>query len=308
MQENVHKRVAYDLGWDYAMYGLNLPDALVSVSQEGYELGKSHFQGKTKQSDRFIRKWLQLRTNAYRRGRLVNDDVTPKLIAEIDTETCPVTLLKLTHAEQLESDWSVDRLNNNGAYAIENLAVISTKANTAKGNKTFEEVLKLAKSAELTEGLTPREWLRMACIMYGPSVVEDQTRDMLLPLATKIPNKTVHPEWFKLQYCIVLALKMKTAARNAQHKALHALSQDPLMQDALDEVFSRLEMLRREYSYPYDAMLDARVQDSLQKWFLGIDRNARLLLKLYMKAAGDGKPFSLDELKRFSLRTKGYVT
>lgn len=308
MHSDVKSNTEYDLGWDYAMYGLQLPETIATVSREGYELGKSHFQGKTKQSDRFIRKWLQLRTNAYRRGRLVNDDVTPKLIAEIDTETCPVMLVKLTHGEQVESDWSVDRLNNNGAYAIENLAVISTKANSAKGNKTFEEVLDLAKSGEPTEGLTPREWLRMACIMYGPSVVEDRTRDMLLPLATKIPNKTVHPEWFKLQYCIVLALKMKAAARNGQHKTLHALCEDPVMQDALDKVFSRLEVLRREYSYPYDAMLDTRVQDNLQKWFLGIGRNARILLKLYMKAAGDGKQFSLDELKRFSLRTRGYVT
>jgi hypothetical protein len=308
MHDEPIDRTAYNLGWDYAMYGLGLPEAIQAISRDGYELGKSHFQGKIKQSDRFIRKWLQLRTNAYRRGRLVNDDVTPKLIAEIDTVTCPVTLLNLTHSERLESDWSVDRLNNNGAYAIENLAVISTKANTAKGNKTFEEVLELANAGEATDGLTPREWLRMACIMYGPSVVEDRTRGMLLPLATKIPNRTVHPEWFKLQYCIVLALKMKTAARNAQHKTLRAICQDPIMQDALDKIFSRLEMLRREYSYPYDAMLDTRVQDSLQKWFLGIDRNARLLLKLYMKTAGDGKPFSLDELKRFSLRTKGYAT
>ena len=308
MDNQVIEGTAYNLGWDYAMYGLGLPEAIQAVSREGYELGTSNFRGKRKQSDRFVPKWLQLRTNAYRRGRLVNDDVTPKLIAEIDTETCPVTLLKLTHAEQLGSDWSVDRLNNNGAYAIENLAVISTKANTAKGNKTFEEVHELAKSYGPMEGLTPREWLRMACIMYGPSVVEDRTRDMLLPLATKIPNKTVHPEWFKLQYCIVLALKMKTAARSEQHKTLRALCQDPLMQDALDKVFPRLEMLRREYSYPYDAMLDARVQDNLQKWFLGIDRNARLLLKLYMKAAGAGKSFSQDELKRFSLRTRGYIT
>jgi hypothetical protein len=307
MHDDVKQKTEFDLGWDYAMYGLKLPDLIHTVSRAGYELAKSKFDERLKKADRFVRKWLQLRLNAYKRGRLVNDDVNPSFIEEIDTEQCPVTLVKLTHGEQLESDWSVDRLNNNGAYAVDNLAVISTKANTAKGNKSFEEVLELSNASEPTQGLTPPEWLRMACIMYGPSVVEDQTRDMLLPLATKIPNRTVHPEWFKLQYCIVLALKKKTAARNEQHKTLRALCQDPVMQDALDKVFSRLEVLRRECPYPYDAMLDVRVQENFRRWFLGIGRHARVLLKLYMKSAGDGKPFTLNELTSFSLRTKGYA-
>jgi hypothetical protein len=194
MDDGARREIAYDLGWDHAMYGLNLPEAILSDARDGYELGKSNFVGRTKSPDRFVRKWLQLRMNAYRRGRLVNDDVNPGFIAEIDTEQCPVTLLKLTHGALLESDWSVDRLNNNGAYARDNLAIISTKANTAKGSKSFEEVLALANSGETEQGLTQREWLRLACIMCGPSAVENPSRNILLPLATTIPNHCARPE------------------------------------------------------------------------------------------------------------------
>ena len=54
----------------------------------------------------------------------------------IDVPVCPVSLVTLTHGERADTDWSIDRLNNNGAYAIGNLAVMSRGANTAKGARS----------------------------------------------------------------------------------------------------------------------------------------------------------------------------
>jgi hypothetical protein len=43
-----------------------------------------------------------------------------------------VTFEPLTHGECSDTDWSIDRLVNDGAYADGNLVVMSTKANKAK--------------------------------------------------------------------------------------------------------------------------------------------------------------------------------
>lgn len=216
-------------------------------------------------------------------------------------------LTQLTHSELRESDSSVDRLNNNGAYARDNLAIISTKANTAKGKKSFEDVLALARGDRDEDGLSRQEWLRLACIMYGPSVLEDRKRDMLLPLATRIPNHCARLEWFQLQYCIVLASRAKASQRNKELKKLQQIASNDKARDLIDSVFSKMEMRRREVSYLYDAMVDSRIQDGLQKWFLGLDKLARTKLKVHLVASAGGTPFTREKLRRFSLETKGYV-
>lgn len=66
MQDRPQEQTEYDLGWDHAMYGLPLPNVIQRVSRKGFELGNSNFKGKTKFADRFVRKWLQLRLNAYK--------------------------------------------------------------------------------------------------------------------------------------------------------------------------------------------------------------------------------------------------
>ena len=78
--------------------------------------------------DRFTRKWLQLRLGALARGRVIADDVTPAAIRQLDTPRCPVTRGPLSAGRGTASDWSIDRLNNDGGYALANLAVMSVQA------------------------------------------------------------------------------------------------------------------------------------------------------------------------------------
>lgn len=162
------RRVAYELGWDYAVHGLKLPDtitgSLLEAARQGYGEAQNRFACK-RDSDRFIRKWLQIRHSALLRGRVVSSEVTPDFIRAIDAKVCPVLRVRLTHGTQLDTDWSVDRLNNDGAYAPGNLVVMSTRANKAKGAKTIEEVIAITENHVEFDGLKNVEWLRIACLM-----------------------------------------------------------------------------------------------------------------------------------------------
>ncbi len=136
--------------------------------------------------DRYVRKWLQLRLGAFDRDRFINDDVTPELLRQIDVEHCPVTRTTLTHGELTCSDWSVDRLNNDGAYAANNLCVMSTRANRAKGALSYDDVFARSQCAASTDGLTPVEWLRLAALMLGPCFATRPAAVPVIPLAAPI--------------------------------------------------------------------------------------------------------------------------
>lgn len=109
--------IGHKVGWHLAHYGWEPREDAEDEVVEGDKAGKAHFGSRRKAPDRFERKWLQLRQSVMRRGRVVDDRVTPGLIASIDHPVCPVTLVELTHSTGLDTEWSVDRVNNHGAYA-----------------------------------------------------------------------------------------------------------------------------------------------------------------------------------------------
>ncbi|WP_157696194.1 hypothetical protein [Caballeronia temeraria] len=84
-------------------------------------------------------------------------------------------------------DWSIDRINNNGACAAGNLMVISTRANRATGAKSYAEVAESAQatSTPTEKGLNYAQWARLACVMVGSEETVDP-RATLAPLLTRI--------------------------------------------------------------------------------------------------------------------------
>ncbi|MDR5822395.1 hypothetical protein [Caballeronia sp. LZ043] len=84
-----------------------------------------------------------------------------------------------------ESDWSVDRISNDGAYAPGNLMVMCVKANRAKGAKGYRDVIQLASGSMQGAGFGPskREWARLACVMVGAANLTG-AGPTLLPLLT----------------------------------------------------------------------------------------------------------------------------
>lgn len=172
------------LGADYARYGLHQPDDCPAPFFEGYD-AERHGRGYVQPTkDVYVRKWCQVRANALRRQRAVQDSFNPKAIQTIDVAICPITRQPLTKGTGKGTDWSVDRLNNGLAYALGNVAIISKAANEAKSDRSFDEVVALSEATEPRHGLTPGEWSRLAALMYGPALIET---GRALPIRQLVP-------------------------------------------------------------------------------------------------------------------------
>lgn len=180
------EKTGFDLGWDYARFlGWHPEDEKNKHFLGGFSTAKNRTSAPT-HLDRYTRKWLQLRYGAWKRNRVFDVNVTPAFIQQIDRPLCPILGTPLTHSTGELSDWSVDRLNNAGGYAIGNLAVMSTSANAAKGNLSLDDILELASRGSPCSGLSPLEWKRMVSLLTGPySVIQE--KELLLPLCIVPP-------------------------------------------------------------------------------------------------------------------------
>jgi len=146
-------RTGFELGWDHAHHALTPPlDQLAPGSplRQGWDAGRASFGTRTLEPTRYVRKWLQLRLNAWRRGRVFEGiQVTPNYLRQIDVDHCPITRQALTRGTGQPSDASIDRVRNDGGYAAGNLAVMSSCANTAKGRFGFDEALSQMRRSEV---------------------------------------------------------------------------------------------------------------------------------------------------------------
>jgi hypothetical protein len=161
---NEQELIAFELGYDTAMHGQCVPEDAPGFFCDGYRTGRRQYPH-PQRTNRYILKWLQIRMNALRRGKRVDEQITPEFIAQIDVEQCPVTLEPLTHSTGTDSDWSIDRCNNLRGYIPGNLVIMSTHANAAKSDLTFAEIVANGKSTSPTEGLRPEDWQRMASVI-----------------------------------------------------------------------------------------------------------------------------------------------
>lgn len=196
------ERTGFLIGWDYAAHGLPLPDGAPEPVVQGHAVAAPRFRT-PKTHDRFVRKWLLLRHNAWLRGRIVSDEITPAYLQTIDAVRCPVTRTPLTHGTGADTDWSVDRLNNDAGYVPGNLAVISARANRAKGTKGFPEVSALAALGTASGGLAAAEWSRLASLMLGPCFAEVVDSAPLHPLVALSPG-TVRTGSQQLQLALLV--------------------------------------------------------------------------------------------------------
>ena len=237
--------------------------------QEGFGYAQSQRLGR-EHSDRFQRKWLQLRLGALTRGLPVDAEVTPQLLREIDVTHCPVTREVLTHGERLGSDWSVDRLNNDGAYAPNNLAVMSTRANAAKSDRSFEQVLALSVRDVPAVGLLPIEWLRLAGLMLGPCFVERPQQLPLIPLLTSIPARSVRHGVQLIQHAF--ATRAATSAgKNALVRQFRALMPGDAELAALRALAEAVNTGLKGLACPSDVWLDGRAMAALTAWRWHLD-------------------------------------
>jgi hypothetical protein len=257
----------FDIGWDFARFGRELDCASSEQSVlAGYLAGHEHFRVPQHLPDRFVSKWLQLRLNAFRRRRILDQEVTPAYLKKIDCAMCPITLIAMTHAALAESDWSIDRINNAGAYAPGNLMVMCVKANRAKGAKGFREVVELASGSAqgAVLGLSKREWARLACVMAGAANMTGARP--LLPLLTRLPEDSRAPLYFVFQQMLLFSARL-ARERNRVMKVLCRLHPSSERTALLRCAVERLAVDMRDAAYPYDALSDEGVQRAMRSWF-----------------------------------------
>jgi hypothetical protein len=297
------------LGWDIAALGRSIDTIACNADVlDGYKAGKLHFPRPQRHRDRYEIKWIQLRLGALSRHRIVQPEITPHYLEYIDADVCPVSLIRLTHSTQNDTDWSVDRINNSGAYADANLMVISTRVNRVKNDKTYDEVRRLADNNTSCPALSQVEWRRLACLMYGAHHLEgaDDTRDAPGPLFTGIPRRCRAPLYFHFQQAL-LSIVREAPARNLFVKVLNARHPDASQRQRLVIGAERLALLSRDCDFLYDALADDRVQSCLNSWFLSFPED--MLSVLIKIASAFGRPdFDEGVLERWALLSKGYFT
>ena len=187
----------FELGWDYAHYA-GVPPAEhlhpLSPVRQGWEAGLASFGRRTLQANRFSRKWLQLRLNAWLRGRAFEGtQVNPAFLRRIDVALCPVTRETLTHGTGELTDASVDRVFIAAGYAAGNLAVMSTRANRAKNAYGTDDAIKFVRQIEVgqlgqIDGMSAEQWSRIA-VLASFCTPMPHAKAATLPLLVLPPNR-----------------------------------------------------------------------------------------------------------------------
>lgn len=310
MEQEYNAEVGRELGWDLARFGWGPRDDANEDIRDGHKAGVAHFGKVHRQPDRFERKWLQLRQNALRRGRVVQPEVTPDFIRAIDHPICPVTGDKMTHGLMTDTDWSVDRVNNNGAYAEGNLVVMCTRANRAKADKTFEEVSHIASTvtddAEF-EGLTTRQWSRLASIMVGVCASRCDKLAMKFPLLTRVPAGSVACDFQLLQW-LLYRTTHKASIRSQFVKRFNKLQPDRSTALLLGVAAERLASLVKNLDDMFEASLDSRFNTLLAKWHLAIPDSRQEEYLNLLARIDKAEVVGADMVRKWSLETKGYFS
>lgn len=154
-----------DIGFEFARLGMKLPDETGGQAvEEGYAEGRHYHARFHDPSDQYERKLVRLRLSAYKRNRAIDPLVTPSFLASINVRYCPITRIELTRGTGEGTDATVDRVFNGGGYAIGNLAIMSMRANQAKGALMPLDILKIATEGNPKGGLERIEWMRLACL------------------------------------------------------------------------------------------------------------------------------------------------
>lgn len=248
-------RTSYELGRDYAYFGLNFTDESDKDMQHGLTEGRLHFGHKTKTPTVYDRKWLQIRKNAIARNRVFDDSVTPKYLSWLNKQNrCPVSAVQLTQGTKTDTDWSIDRVINDGGYTRGNLIVVSNRVNQAKDNKSLEDVRAIFEGTTIDTSLSPIEWSRLFRIMQIVYLAADVIRDQdykVLPIDMFRPEHLLLHYTEALQECLVSYFhKQAKVDYSKDFKILQSSCNDPTSRAKLKKLLNKLGQKYREVVVP----------------------------------------------------------
>jgi hypothetical protein len=298
--------IGRQLGHDLFFHRKVVDRAALSIHvREGFDEAVARGKREPAVPDRFVKKWLQLRLRAFERGRVFDVKITPDLLRSIDVPVCPVLRIELTHGRQLPSDWSIDRLNNDGAYAPNNLAVMSTQANRAKGARPFDEVLSLASLPCPTDGLEPAEWMRLAVLMLGPCFASNPKAAPVLPLVAPMPMLSLRLAMQQVQH-VFTARAGRTSGRNELVRQFRCTSSTANAQRLLTALAESVHRGLKRTPTASDVWLEPEVMTTLQQWRASLnDRQWALAGEISRRLCGSRRlgPLALGSLH---LGSQGY--
>ena len=213
-EENLNAETGRAIGHDFARLSIPLPERAERAIVEGYSSARHNarnlrnINNQREAADPGARKLVRLRYSAWKRNRIVDKSVTADFLNMIQVAHCPVTRLELTHGTMTDSDATIDRVFNDGAYAMGNLVVLSQKANLAKANRLPREICEIARSGESLEGLTNQEWCRMACLCEMSS--PEAESEGLWPLLVVPPPGIMitQPMYLIMEFISLMAWRM----------------------------------------------------------------------------------------------------
>jgi hypothetical protein len=161
------------IGWEHARYRSTPPADHLHAGhpvRQGWEAGRAAFAGRTLAPTRAARLWLELRLQAWLRGRAFDDlMVTPRFVAQIDVQRCPVTHEALSHSPagiEGAKDAVLMPLCESAACAAGNLVVVSRQVAQARAALSPQDmahtVQRLAAGeVECLAGLDLQAWRRL---------------------------------------------------------------------------------------------------------------------------------------------------
>jgi hypothetical protein len=252
----MNDRIGFQIGEDFAHYGRQLPEGVSQSIVAGYNAGKRE-KGKWK-ANRYVRKWLQLRLNAFTRGKLFSGEITPELLKSIDADYCPITGIMLTHATGKDSDWSIDRVSNDFDYIPTNLIVMSTIANKAKGDKSSDRIIQISESLDgPLEGLNADEWKRMAELvrwakyrqMSREELEKVDSKELFLSSLLKGEEPIQKAHYSHVAVFQMFLLKMLDAGRKPPAEIDRVLNKDKGSRLLFHKLWNRLVKRQSHYLY-----------------------------------------------------------
>ncbi len=328
-------KVAFDLGWDAYACGLELSGwrKYYKAVRIGYIAASEKKVTRAADVNRYVRKVLKLRLNAWLRSRQFNTSVNEEFLREIDVERCPVTLEVLTHGKMQPTDWSVDRINNKGGYGKSNIAIMSTRANVAKANYSYNKIHGFAHNPEVKipeelyqDGsplvpLTRIEWARMAVICsYGPSSQDDDGH-LILP-SRVVPCVIPPPPCVMISIPNMLQMAIAYKARLSRAKGIMS-SFDKKINEFSDSIikgfsqkhkkeFNKLVSRAKKVNYNISHPLSMWFNKVLFMHFLEFFMDISEVEKDYVHELAEKSNFlskmELDKDERLNLDNKGYIS
>ena len=164
--------LAFEIGFDHYRFDLPLDISRFQDKQRqqiryGYEAAK-HQQVTQKKPDLYERKLMTLRDRALVKGLEVTISVKDLQTQLAQTNgCCPITEWPFTFAENNDTDWSIDRIDNSRGYCPDNIVIVSVLANQAKSDLDLAGLIKNALGKSKTDDLlSTKQRLRMARFYY----------------------------------------------------------------------------------------------------------------------------------------------